>query len=733
MAGVAFWCAVWLGVLSLLRLLPGTAGVLSAVLQAVAGGVLVVVGVPLLLRFVRSHLLWSLRNKLVLTYLLVGLAPVVLLVTLVSVCAYIAAGQFAIHLAEIHLQSRLDELNGWNWLAWETLDRETGGHLLDRVSQGTPLRWEPTLESRDQTMQSRLGAFIGGVPVTIMEAPAQGQTPLGLPPWATQLSDNEMHGIVLDAEHLFLVVVRQRSLPDGRRFSLVSSVPVDREMMQSIAQDLGRAGLFGVPTDEPASSLPSSQKATKEQRGTARPNGLGVNPMQGRSSEELQRRMVFGGAEPVKASLLDLQVRFLSTLPAVDWDSGRKNDVPIEVDSRPSRLYEQLFGSSVTGIVTRVLRISLLVLCVLFAIIEALALWMAMRLSHTVTASVTELYAATQRVDRGDLQHTIAVEREDQMAELSRSFNRMTGSLQRLLEEQKEKQRLQNELSIAQEVQANLFPHAIIHLPTLELHGICRPARAVSGDYYDFLLFGNEDPSLGASTADGARPRGGARLEGGLAGVATGVGIAVGDISGKGISAALLMATLHSAVRAYQLAAEELLLTAKHAMAGASVPQSAVELFESPGTILSLLNRHLYRSTQPEKYATLFLAHYDAETARLTYSNAGQLPPLILRADGSICRLDVGGTVVGLMDGMRYEQESINLRTGDILVAYSDGVTEPENDFGDFGEERLMDVVRRYRDQPLHLISTQVMQALSAWIGAEEQPDDITLVLARQI
>jgi len=146
-----------------------------------------------------------------------------------------------------------------------------------------------------------------------------------------------------------------------------------------------------------------------------------------------------------------------------------------------------------------------------------------------------------------------------------------------------------------------------------------------------------------------------------------------------------------------------------------------------------MLNRHLYRSTQPEKYATLFLAHYDAEAAQLRYSNAGHLPPLVLGRDGKIRRLECGGTVVGLMDGMRYDEGHIHMKPGDILVAYSDGITEPENDFGEFGEDRLMEVVARYRDQPLHVISAQVLAAVDAWIGAEEQPDDITLVLARQI
>jgi sigma-B regulation protein RsbU (phosphoserine phosphatase) len=385
-------------------------------------------------------------------------------------------------------------------------------------------------------------------------------------------------------------------------------------------------------------------------------------------------------------------------------------------------LYKQLFGGSLSGFVTSYIRIGLVALCIVFALIEALALWMAARLSRNITESVQELYAATQRVDRGDFLHRIPLAhatQKDQLGELARSFNRMTGSLERLIVEQHEKERLQSELTIAQEVQANLFPHHVRDLPRLELHGICRPARSVSGDYYDFLIFHHPNG------ADGKPGR------------EAGVGIALGDISGKGISAALLMATLHSAVRAYRLAGEDIvyressiegLLASREPLAG-----DGGKLFESPGKILSMLNRHLFRSTQPSKYATLFLAHYDADTSRFTYSNAGHLPPLVLSRDGKVRRLDVGGTVVGLMDGMRYEEDSFQMRSGDIVVAYSDGITEPENDFGEFGEERLMEVVARYRDQPLEVISAQVMLALDTWIGAEEQPDDITLVLARQV
>ena len=135
-----------------------------------------------------------------------------------------------------------------------------------------------------------------------------------------------------------------------------------------------------------------------------------------------------------------------------------------------------------------------------------------------------ELYLATTHVNRGDFSHRIPVTSTDQLAALANSFNSMTESIQKLIVEQKEKQRLENEITIAQEVQAQLFPRHITQLPSLEVHGFCRPARSVSGDYYDFLSLGPERLLL-----------------------------AVGDVSGKGISAALLMATIHSAVRAYSV------------------------------------------------------------------------------------------------------------------------------------------------------------------------------------
>jgi sigma-B regulation protein RsbU (phosphoserine phosphatase) len=151
----------------------------------------------------------------------------------------------------------------------------------------------------------------------------------------------------------------------------------------------------------------------------------------------------------------------------------------------------------------------------------------------------------------------------------------------------------------------------------------------------------------------------------------------------------------------------------------------------SPGALLSLLNHQLYESTPPEKYATLFLGIYNGAERKLTYSNGGHLPPIIMSEDGSIRRLECGGTVVGLFDQRSYEEDSVELRRGEIFLAYTDGVTEPENDFGEFGEQRLINLLRANRELPLPRISEIVTAAVDDWIGADEQPDDVTLVLAR--
>ena len=671
-----------------LAYLPGQAGTAVGSLRWVLFVVVFSGSMPFAYRAARQGLLWRLRNKLILTYLLIGLTPVVLFFTLVFLSAYVAAGQFAIHLAASHLQLRLDNIG--------TNDAGLAFALARRMEEGSDpatLLNPPDGRNDGSNRVARpnggrqLAVYIDNHLLDVPGVTGNDRTPLRLQEWLLKRQQlRQMKVFAADGGVLYMAVVDRVAAGPNHTVTVIGSTPVTAELLDRVAESLGQVTLL------PGLVLQQADRGEP-------------------SVGELRSRRLVGGSRPVRANLLDGAVGFNSTLSVIDWETGESRPVLLSVSSRPSVLFEQLFGEGLTGRITDSVRLAFLAVLLLFALLESFALYVAMRLTRSMTGSVEDLYAATLSIDSGNLAHRIQVHRDDQLADLCRSFNRMSWSLGRLIDEQKEKERMQSELTIAQEVQANLFPRSHVRVRTLDLHGICRPARTVSGDYYDFLVFHDDSEH---------------RRD------VTGLGLALGDISGKGISAALLMATLHSAVRAYRFVSEELFTDSARAATHAESLECG-ELFESPARILSMLNRHLYRTTQPEKYATLFLAHYDDRTGRLTYSNGGQLPPFLLRADGTVRQLDRGGTVVGLLDGMVYQQETVALETGDLVIAYSDGVTEPENDFGEFGEDRLLEVVRQYRDEPLSVISSEVMRALDAWIGGGEQPDDITLVLARKV
>jgi sigma-B regulation protein RsbU (phosphoserine phosphatase) len=470
------------------------------------------------------------------------------------------------------------------------------------------------------------------------------------------------------------------------------SEPLDQNFIERISGDLGRIAVFG--TESPATSA-----AGPTQGNAAKPFLSFDDPKQQRE------RSFSSGSIPPAVNAIDPEVRFPIPLQVVDWATGERQRAGAlaEVETRPSVLYARLFAA--LGDYAKGVEYILLSIAIVFALIELLALVVGTKLTRSITSAVGQLYEATKHINRADFSHRITVQSSDQLATLATSFNSMTTSIERLVEEQKEKQRLEGELAIAQEVQAQLYPKLITQLETLEVYGFCRPARTVSGDYYDFLGL-NSDKMM----------------------------LAVGDISGKGISAALLMATIHSAVRAYSFEDVAVLRETLEVAAGGSGLMLASESRgrdASPAALLTLLNHQLYESTPVEKYATLFLGIYDGATRRFTYANGGHLPPILISEDGSSQLLTCGGTVVGLFDNLNFPETTVQLRPGDMLVAYSDGVTEPENDYGEFGEERLIRLVRANRHLPLERITEIVTAAVADWIGDNEQPDDVTLVLAR--
>jgi sigma-B regulation protein RsbU (phosphoserine phosphatase) len=229
-------------------------------------------------------------------------------------------------------------------------------------------------------------------------------------------------------------------------------------------------------------------------------------------------------------------------------------------------------------------------------------------------------------------------------------------------------------------VQERLFPQELPDIAGLDCAAMCRPALGVGGDYYDFL-----------------------RLPDGK------LGIAIGDVSGKGIPAALLMASLRASLRGQTI-------------------QGAEDLT----TLMSNVSNLVYESSSSNRYATFFYGQYEPATRRLTYVNGGHNPPMVFRGSHEIRRLDVGGPVVGLLEMFAYEQATITLEPGDIFVAFTDGISEAMNSaYEEWGEERLIECVRRIREHLAREMMSSIMISADTFVAGAKQHDDMTIIVAR--
>jgi sigma-B regulation protein RsbU (phosphoserine phosphatase) len=242
-----------------------------------------------------------------------------------------------------------------------------------------------------------------------------------------------------------------------------------------------------------------------------------------------------------------------------------------------------------------------------------------------------------------------------------------------------QRERLNREIEIAREVQQRLFPQVMPRVDGLEYAGRCRPVEGVGGDYYDFL----EVP--------------GGRL-----------GLVIADVSGKGLSAALLMASLQASARGQSRSG------------GGNL-----------ASLVANVNRQLYEATASNRYATFVYAEFASQTRSLSYVNAGHNPPLLVR-DGQARRLETGGLVLGLLPDLEYEQGEVSLEPGDMLIFYTDGISEAQNAAEeDWGEARLIEAVLASMQAPPREIIDRVMEAADRFTAGAPQHDDMTLVIAR--
>lgn len=258
----------------------------------------------------------------------------------------------------------------------------------------------------------------------------------------------------------------------------------------------------------------------------------------------------------------------------------------------------------------------------------------------------------------------------------------------RLAERLVAEERLRRELALAAEVQRRLLPERPPESVAVELAGFCQPARGVGGDYYDFIAFDNRQ-----------------------------LGIAVADVSGKGMAAALLMSTVQATLRS--LSAQSNLQ-----------PQTSRSLAD----MMTTINRLLWSSTGGVNYVTFFYAQFDQATRQLAYVNAGHNPPLFLPAGGAgvPVQLSSGGTVVGIFEDCAYEQETVQMRPGDVLLAYTDGLSEALSPRGEeFGEARVVEALGEAAQLSVDSIRDEVMRRVREWCADAPQHDDLTFIVLK--
>jgi sigma-B regulation protein RsbU (phosphoserine phosphatase) len=596
--------------------------------------------------WVRGQLLWSLRNRLIVAYVFIAVVPVVLLLTMAGIAAYLVYVQLGAHILQDDLAERMHALRAVSDTIAHSITRETANESsvnTNSVLQRPSVAAVIASESAEYT-----GLTVDSKPSEVLMRRAAGR------------ERREFVGLVDQDGQLWIQCFRHVRVAHDM-IPLRVSLPVTSDFLDGLSDELGpirftmmKSATPGIPPDEQnVSSLVPVQEIVSRRRQLGPPSHWLDPPI--------------GGALTLEALRIDPQ----SSDPQI-------TPIFAGFSVRPSRLNGTLFASM--GAFGPLVTVILVVASILFFLMEAGALATGVILTRRITTAVTDLYEATRYVRRGDFSRRVRVQRKDQLGVLAESFNEMTSSIGGLIEEQRQRQRLENEITIAREVQAQLFPRTIPQLPGVELAAICRAARMVSGDYYDFIQLSP-----------------------------TRVAIVLADISGKGISAALLMASLQAALRS---------LVLLDAAAGSA-------------ETVARLNLHLCRNTSDDRYATLFYAIYDSDRRTLEYTNAGHCIPFLVSGE-SAKKLEEGGTVVGLFEEASYDSVTVAAPAESVFVTFSDGLTEPENVFGEqFGSRRLLEEVMRHRAAPPGRIAEELIDAAEQWGGTDEQADDMTVVVAR--
>jgi serine phosphatase RsbU (regulator of sigma subunit)/energy-coupling factor transporter transmembrane protein EcfT len=618
----------------------------------------------------RHRLLWRVRRKLILSYIFIGVVPVLLVAIFFTLGGLLFFFNVSGFMLRNHVTSVVDGARFLAQAAAPTLDPASTPAQLTAglvTRQNAAAERYPLVSYALVPSDSRCASSDARAPAPKVAAGPWSHidAPQDLPSWVPCTGFANL--ITYQTEGGTAVAARAVMWPPGLTSALVVDIPFGDALIREFHDEMGITIESYSIVEVVDRNLPSS---TSERRGR-----LVVGPVNLRLGEQ---------AEPLG---------WVAFLDYTDWKTGATSGLTVGFRMGPTAVYRYLSGPSFASLdnynLGQIFLILLAVIAGLFLIIQAVALVMGLSLARSITGSVHELFAGTERVRRGDFSHKIAIRSRDQLGELAGSFNSMTASIEGLLLEKAEKERLEQELKIARSIQMSLLPQGPLQMPGVSLSGHCEPAREVGGDYYDFLPLDND------------------RL-----------GILIADVAGKGTSAALYMAELKGLV---------LSLSRHHV---------------SPRTMLIEANRIISKHLDARSFITMTYAVVDLRARTMTCSRAGHCPlvyvpgpeahsraPQVLTPEGMVLGLqfDLGDTFDRLL-----EEVTLPLGRGDLFVLYTDGISEAMNEQGDcFGDQRLVDLAERNADLKSDALCERILSEVHSFAGDAAQHDDMTMVLIK--
>ncbi|MFI5007899.1 MAG: PP2C family protein-serine/threonine phosphatase [Solirubrobacterales bacterium] len=608
-------------------------------------------GLLSLLRFASGRLLWSTRSKLIVSYLFIAMVPIVLLALFFFIAAVLFVNLVASHLVATEVASlshSLEEIARTASLGLPAEDGAAAAVLGDRLQAARAIH--PSL-SYSLVRRGRSVAISGDVPRT-------------LPAWWM----GPGFGGMVDGEPPVLRAV-WASGPDS---FLALQVPVDRQLFERLEKETGIQVAPEVETrDNPLDTDDEKDKAEKGGKGLA----VEVKSDDGRKVT-LQGTSGFA---------------FVAMPDRTDWATGKNTEFrPLVFSFPPFELVRHLspgFSAGDLGSLANILVYALGAVGIVFLVVYAGALVLGLLLARSITRSVHALFLGTKRIRQGDFSGAIAVRSRDQLGELAESFNLMARGIEDLLREQVEKERLEEELRIARQIQMSLLPaQGLAPLAGVRIAALCLPAAEVGGDYYDLLPLSE-----------------------------TRMGVLVADVSGKGTSAALYMAELKGLVL------------------------SLSRIYESPAKLLSEANRILSANMDARSFITMTYAVVDTAARTLRYARAGHNPMIHLDARTGRTRvLTPAGLGLGIDRGDRFDQileeAEVPLVSGDIFLFFTDGLSEAMNVKAElFGEGRLRTILEEGEGLSSDDLKAMILDEIRRFVGEADQHDDMTLVILKVV